>query len=114
MTSVIPAEGIWPSTRVLRRTPGSAGRERIRWPLGSPFFGQSQPSAQALQRCADRRLGGNSEMLVELLGGRAGAEAVHAYKCAIVADHRIPAPPDRGLDRDLDRGIADDRLLLPL
>src|SRR5882757_8573719 len=91
----------------LRRTPGSAGRERIICPLGSPFFGQSQPSAQLLQRSVNRRLGGNSEMLVKVLDRGAGAETVHAYKCAIRPDHRVPAEPDRGLDRNLDRGVTD-------
>src|SRR5258708_26318125 len=28
---------------------------------------------------------------------------------SIRSDHRIPAEPHRGLDRDLDRGCADDR-----
>src|SRR4030081_443688 len=92
-------------------SPGSARRERIRWKLPSPFCGQAQPSAQAFQGGADRSLSGNPEMLVEFLGGGAGAETVHADKYAILPDHGIPTPAHRGLDRDLDRGIADNSLL---
>src|SRR6185312_11441551 len=50
-------------------------------------------------------------MLEQVLGGRAGAKAVHADEFTVPADHRIPAPTHRRLDRDLDRSLADDRLL---
>src|SRR5207302_3619495 len=49
-------------------SPGSAGRERTRWPLGSPFSAQAQPSAEAFQNCINRGLGGNSEVLEKVLG----------------------------------------------
>src|ERR1700704_2515939 len=101
----------WRPTEVFRRTPGSAGREWKIWVLGSPFFGGAQPLAQAAQNSVNRSLGGNSEVLVKVLGGRACSKGVHADKFAILADHGIPAPAHGGLDRDLDRGIADDRLL---
>src|ERR1700716_2547615 len=104
-----PAEGL--SGGAEGGSPGSAGRERTRWKLPSPFSGQAQPSAQALQGGVDRSLGGNSEVLVKVLGGGAGAETVHAYEFAILADHGVPAPAHRGFDRDLDRCVADNRLL---
>src|SRR6185312_13497761 len=44
------------------RTPGSAGRERKIWSLGSPFSRRSQPSPQSLQGGANRSLGCNAEM----------------------------------------------------
>src|SRR5882672_10120691 len=91
-------------------TPGSAGRERSRWGLGSPFSQQSQPSAEALQGSVNDGLGGNSEVLEKVLGGRAGTETVHAYEFTILADYGIPAPAHRGLDGDLDRRIADNGL----
>ena len=53
----------------------------------------------------------DAEMLVDLLVGAAGAEGVHADKGAVMADHGVPAEADAGLDRDLDRGGADDRSL---
>ena len=40
-------------------------------------------------------------MLVEVLVGRAGAEAGHADEGAVGADDGVPALPDRGLDADL-------------
>src|SRR5258707_4509427 len=92
-------------------SPGSAGRERTRWKLPNPFSGQAQLSAQALQSGVNRSLGGNSEVLVKVLGGGAGAETVHAHEFAILADHGVPAPAHRGFDRDLDRRVADDRAL---
>src|SRR5260221_11021467 len=82
--------------------------------LPSPFSGQAQPSAQALQGSVNRSLGGNPEMLVKILGGCAGAETVHADKYAIVTDHGIPAPAHGGFDCDLDRGVAAGRLLFLL
>src|SRR2546429_1304448 len=91
-------------------SPGSAGRERTISPLPSPFSGQSQLSPQPLQRRFDRRLRGNSKVLEKVLGGRTGAEAVHADKFAIGPDNRVPAEPDRGFDRDFDRPGADDRV----
>src|SRR5258708_37325540 len=106
MTSVIPAEAVSRPRRLLRRTPGSAGRERIIWALVSLFSPQSQPLAESLQRCVYRSLGGNSEVLEKVLGRRAFAEAMHADEFAIMADHGVPAPAHRGLDRDLDRGFA--------
>src|SRR5580693_6154577 len=93
-------------------SPGSAGRERKMVLFRSPFSRRSQLFAQALQNCINRGLSGNSKVLEKVLGRRAGAEAMHADKCAILADHGVPAPAYRGLDRDLDRGLADDRLLL--
>src|SRR6201997_896840 len=72
-----PRRGCEPSTKALRRTPGSAGRERIIWALVSLFSPQSQPLAQSLQRCVYRSLGGNSEVLEKVLGRRAFAETVH-------------------------------------
>ncbi len=53
-------------------------------------------------------------MLEQVLGRGAGAETVHADKCAIGPDHGVPAPAYRGLDRHLDGRVADDRLLLVL
>src|SRR5665213_3018282 len=69
---------------------------------------------QALCRSLDHGRGGDAEMRIEVLGRGAGAEAMHADEDAIRADHRVPAEPDRGLDRNLDRGVADDRLALRL
>src|SRR6266702_333653 len=88
--------------------PGENGQDRA---LPSPFSGQAQPSPQAFQGSANRSLGGNSEVLEKVLGGRAGSETVHAHEFAILADHGVPAPAHRGLDRDLDRRVTDDRLL---
>src|SRR6266436_3692362 len=104
-----PAEGL--SGGADGGSPGSAGRERTRWKLPSPFSGQAQPLAQALQGGVNRSLGGNSEVLVKILGRRTGAETVHAHEFAILADHGVPTPAHRGLDRDLHRRVADDRLL---
>src|SRR4030095_5175731 len=92
-------------------TPGSAGRERSRCGLGSPFFSQSQPSPQALQGSVNDGLGGNSEVLEKVLGRGAGTETVHAYEFTIRADHGIPAPAQRGVYGYLDRGVAGDGLL---
>src|SRR5882762_279764 len=72
--------------------------KRTRWRFPSPFLRQAQPSAQALQGSVNRSLGGNSEVLVKVLGRRAGAETMHAYEFTIVADHGVPAPAHRGLD----------------
>jgi len=49
-------------------------------------------------------------MLVERFRRRAGAERAHADENPVRPDHRIPAEPDRGFDRDSDRGGADDGL----
>src|SRR5688572_26382262 len=87
--------------------PGGNGQDGS---LGRPFSRQSQPSAQALQSSVNGGLGSNSEMLEKVLGGGAGTKTVHAHKFTILADHGIPAPAHRGLDRDLDRGVADNRL----
>src|SRR6478609_6941464 len=87
--------------------PGGNGQDGS---LGRPFSRQSQPSAQALQSSVNGGLGGNSEMLKKVLGGGAGTKTVHAHKFTIRADHGIPTPAHRGLDRDLDRGVADDGL----
>src|SRR5271169_5164064 len=94
-------------------SPGSAGQKRNRSFLASPFFQQSQrlPSAQAFQNCVNGGRGGNSEVLVKVLGRTAFAETMHADKNAIVSDHGIPAPADRGLDRDFHGGVADHGLL---
>src|SRR4051812_10944028 len=98
------------STEVLAADhPVRPGGKRTIWPIRNPFSGQSQLTPQPLQRRVNRRLGGNSEVLEKVLGGRTGAEAVHADKFAIGPDNRIPAEPDRGFDRDLDRRGADDR-----
>src|SRR5271167_3289587 len=67
---------------------------------------------QALCRSRNHRLGGDAEMRVEVLGRGAGAEAGHADEDAIRPDHSVPAEPDRGLDRDLDRSVADHGLAL--
>src|SRR5665213_365416 len=69
---------------------------------------------QALCRSLDHGRGSDAEMRIKILGRSAGAEAVHADEDAVRPDHRVPAEPDRGLDRDLDRGVADDRLALRL
>src|SRR6266581_4860704 len=68
--------------------PGENGQDRA---LPSPFSQQSQPSPQAFQGSANRSLGGNSEVLEKVLGGRAGSETVHAHEFAILADHGVPA-----------------------
>src|ERR1019366_7759704 len=57
-------------------------------------------------------LGGDAEMAVELLGGRAGAECRHAHEDTVRADDLVPALAYGGLDRYPDRRAADD--LLPL
>src|SRR3984893_6122709 len=67
---------------------------------------------QALCRSVNHRRGGDAEMRIKILGRGAGAEAGHADEDAIRPDHRVPAEPDRGFDRNLDRGFADDRLAL--
>src|SRR5258705_7739983 len=89
--------------------PVRPGENGLYGPLPSPFSRQSQPSPQALQGSVNRSLSGNSKMLEKVLGRRAGAKAVHADKFPILPNHGIPAPAHRGLDCDLDRGIADDR-----
>src|SRR4029079_18342514 len=53
--------------------------------------------------------GGNAKMFVELLEKRTGAKTAEAQKSPIRADDRIPALPNAGLNRDLDRRSADDR-----
>src|SRR6266581_6154537 len=109
IAGAIPMDG---STEVLTADrpvrPDENGQDRA---LPSPFSGQSQPSPQAFQGSANRSLGGNSEVLEKVLGGRAGTETVHAHEFAILADHGVPAPAYRCLDRDLDRRVTDDRLL---
>src|SRR5215475_6768750 len=92
-------------------SPGSAGRGRKRWQLASAFWALAQLSTQAFQNCVNRGLGGNAEMLEKVLGRAAFAEAVHADEDAVMADHGVPAPADRCLDRDLDGGVADHGLL---
>src|SRR3954453_7602910 len=84
--------------------PGGNGQDGS---LGRPFFRQSQPSAQAFQGSVNGGLGGNSKVLEKVLGGGAGTETGHAYEFTILTDHGIPAPAHCGLDRDLDRRIAD-------
>src|SRR6478752_2574688 len=79
--------------------------------LGSPFSQQAQPSAQAFQGSVNRSLGSNAEVLVKVLGGGAGAEAVHTHEFTILADHGVPTPAHGSLDRDLDRRVADNGLL---
>src|ERR1700752_3227566 len=74
----------------------------------------AKPLTQALQDCVNRRLGSNAEMLEKVRRLAAFAKAVHADENAVMADHGIPAPAHGGLDGDLDRGIADDGLLLGL
>src|SRR5262249_51228024 len=46
-------------------------------------------------------LGGNAEMLVEVLVGGARPERGHADEQAVAADHGVPALPDSRLDRDV-------------
>src|SRR4029453_10269189 len=71
--------------------------------------GLLSPLAQLAQRRLDHPLGRDAEVLVQVLIGSAGAETAHADKAAIAADDGVPALPHRGLDRDLDLGIADRR-----
>src|SRR3954454_9712242 len=87
--------------------PGGNGQDGS---LGSPFSRQSQPSAQAFQGSVNGGLGGNFKELEKVLGGGAATKTVHAHEFTIMADHGIPAPAYRGLDGDLDRGVADDGL----
>src|ERR1700685_1248612 len=65
---------------------------------------------RALRRSLDHRVGRDPEVRVKVLGRRASAKTEHANKNPVRPDHRVPAEPDRSLDRDLDRGISDDRL----
>src|SRR3954471_11403486 len=88
--------------------PGGNGQDGS---LGSSFSQQSQPLPQAFQGSVNGGLGGNSEVLEKVLGGGAATKTVHAHEFTIMADHGIPAPAYRGLDGDLDRGVADDGLL---
>ena len=53
------------------------------------------------------RLGGDAEMLVQLFIWRAGAKTAHSDENTFGADDGIPALANCGLDRDLDRRIAD-------
>src|SRR3954452_25139547 len=53
-------------------------------------------------------LGGDAEVLVKVLVGRAGAKPMHADENSVRADDRIPAEAHGRLDRNLDRRIADD------
>src|SRR6266403_4956302 len=64
---------------------------------------------QALCGGLDHRLGRDPKMLVERFRRGAGAEALHTDEDSIRSDHRIPAEPHRGLDRDLDRSCPYDR-----
>src|SRR6185437_4635667 len=99
-----------PTEMLTADRPVQPGENGLYGTLTSPFSGQSQPLAQALQRCVYRSLGGNAEVLEKVLGRRACPETVHTDELAIVADHGIPAPAHGGLDRDLDRRLADQGL----
>ena len=83
--------------------PGMAGiRALSEREDGSP--GQARltaVSAKLAQRRFGDLLGGDAEVLVEVLVGRAGAEAGHADEGAVGADDGVPALPDGGLDADL-------------
>src|SRR6202171_6684206 len=79
--------GEWLSGGAEAGSPGSAGRERTRWKLPSPFSAQAQPSAQALQGGVNRSLGGNAEVLVKVLGRCAGTRTLHGHEFALLADH---------------------------
>ena len=46
-------------------------------------------------------------MLINVLGGCARAESRHADKGAAGTDELVPAEPDRSLDGDIGRGVAD-------
>src|SRR5580698_7190740 len=64
---------------------------------------------RALRRSLDHRGGRDPEVRVKVPGRCAGAKTVHADESPLRPDHRVPAEPDGGFDRDLDRGISDDR-----
>ncbi|MNL68552.1 hypothetical protein D3C87_1932900 [compost metagenome] len=51
-------------------------------------------------------------MLVEFLVGTGGTEGRHADEGTVAADEMIPTLADAGFDGDLDRRVADDRLLV--
>src|SRR6185295_9145328 len=89
IAGAIPAETFHEGLTAERPVrPGGNGQDGG---LSSPFSQQSQPSAQALQGSVNDGLGGNSEVLEKVLGGRAGAETVHAHEFTIRADHGVPA-----------------------
>src|SRR5918995_1374217 len=78
----------------------------------APFL-ESSKSVRASQimrseDLLDDRLGGDAEVPVEILIGRARAKSGHADEDSVGSDDRIPAEAHGGLDRDLDRRIADD------
>src|SRR5215471_21643926 len=60
------------------------------------------------QRYVGDPLGGNAEMLVEVLVGATRPERGHSYEQPVAADHGVPALPDRRLNRHVDAGTADD------
>src|ERR1051325_11347413 len=87
--------------------PISLTHDPARWLPGlRPATTEPQKSAR---RRRDDRVHRDTEMLVEVLGGRARAERRHADEPAVGADDRVPALAHRGLDADLDRRIADHR-----
>src|SRR5215472_14054288 len=52
--------------------------------------------------------GSDAEVFVEILVGRAGAEAAHADKQPVAANDRVPALANAGLDGDVDAGFSND------
>src|SRR6201991_2570579 len=114
LNSLRHPHGRFPAERLTADRPVRPGENGKDDSSGSPFRGLTQPSAQAFLDCVNRGLGSNAEVLVKVLGRAAFAKAMHADENAVMADHGVPAPAHRGLDRDLDGGIADDGLLLLL
>jgi hypothetical protein len=86
---------------------GASGTTRS--PAGRLNAGSRGFSSQNPERGAHNRLGGDAEVVVDVLGWRTRAEAGHADKGAVGADELVPAEADGGLDRDV-RGCAADGL----
>src|SRR3569832_558942 len=93
---------IRPSARA--RPPGPARS----WPARSPR------TLQLALGGLDHGVRGDAETFVELLVRRAGPEALHADEDPVIADEALPAELHRRLDRDPDRGLADDLGLIGL
>src|SRR5579862_1611245 len=74
------------------------------------IYGPCTRASEALENCVYRSLRGYAKVLEKVLGRPALAETMHADEDTVLADHRVPAPADRGLDRHLDGSVADDRL----
>src|SRR3954471_19779304 len=79
-------------------------------PLIATLTVMSESSSQIVcaQHLVGDGFGGDPEVPVEVLVGRARPEALHADEDAIGADHGVPAEAHRRFDRDLDRRIAND------